>query len=40
MNTVKDKVKKMRNAGLSFAEIGRAIKKTRQRAHQIYHSTK
>lgn len=34
--TIHEKVKRLRDAGLTFDEIGRAISKTRQRAYQLY----
>ncbi len=34
--TLHQKVKRLRESGLTFDEIGSAIKKTRQRAHQLY----
>lgn len=37
--TLHDKVKRLRESGLTFDEIGRAINKTRQRAHQLYQET-
>jgi len=35
--TVKERVKNLKEKGLSFTEIGKIIGMTRQRAHQIYH---
>lgn len=34
--TIHEKVKRLRDAGLTFEEIGGAINKTRQRAYQLY----
>lgn len=35
--TVKERVKELREKGLSFTEIGKILGISRQRAHQLYH---